>query len=74
MRVYSEVTGLYYEEKDVVFIKNPVQTAFYIEKGLHLIDLFVGLDHKLVYIFLKKEHEKGMKLWMSNKKMVENHA
>ena len=70
MKVYSEVTGLAYEEKDVVFIKNPVQIAFYIEHGCHVIDLFTSSDHKLVIVFLAQEHRKAMKLWMANKQRV----
>ena len=51
MKTVSEVTGKIYENEDVVFYRNPAQSAFMISKGAKLIDIFVDSKMKFVFVF-----------------------
>lgn len=59
----SELTGKTYEAEDCVFFRNCIQSAYYIEWGAELIDLFVGGDHKLVFVFPRSDHVKYRDKW-----------
>lgn len=67
MRTTSDITGSVYEAEDCVFFRNVYQSAFYIKNGAKLIDLFVDSSTKLVFVFLKEDHRKLIKLWINNK-------
>ena len=58
MKSISDVTGLVYEDEDCVFFRNYIQAAKYIRWGCRLIDLFTDSKDKLVFVFVKKDHEK----------------
>ena len=59
----SELTGKTYEAEDCVFFRNCIQSAYYIEWGAELIDLFVGGDHKLVFVFSRSDPVKYRDKW-----------
>jgi hypothetical protein len=72
MKTVSEVTGKMYENEDVVFYRNPAQSAFMISKGAKLIDIFVDSKMKFVFVFDRKDHDRITPLWINNKKTKES--
>lgn len=60
----SELNGEKYDDSDCVFFRNPTQAAHYLFWGAKLVDLFVGGDMKIVYVFLKKTHNKLKYRWI----------
>lgn len=72
MKTKSEITGLLYEDEECVFFRNYVQSAYYIEWGARLIDIFTDRDHKLVFVFYKEDHKKYFDRWINQKKENEN--
>lgn len=67
MKTKSEITGEYYEDEEVVFFRNYIQSAYYIEWGAKLIDIFTDSNHKLVFVFTKIDHDKYKLKWGSKK-------
>ena len=63
MRNFSDITGEYYEDEDMVFFRNCVQSAMYIEWGARLYDIFTDSNHKLVFVFSKEDHMKYRDKW-----------
>lgn len=74
MKTISEITGKVYEAEDCVFFRNCIQSAYYIEWGAELVDIFTGGDHKLVCVFRKSDHMKYRDRWgtRNNNDRVDN--
>ena len=66
MKSKSEITGLFYEDEDMVFFRNPLQSAFYVFYGASLIDIFVDDNMKFVFVFYKTDHERLKMLWKNS--------
>ena len=62
----SALTGLYYNESDMVYFRNTLQSAFYVFHGAVLQDLFVDDKMHFVYVFLKTDHNKLKMLWKNS--------
>lgn len=67
MKSKSGLTGLWYEDEEVYFFRNYVQSAYYLEWGAKLVDLFTDSNHKLVFVFLKEDHARLKDRWINNK-------
>ena len=67
MNVRSDVTGRDYDDRDVVFYRNIVQSIFYMEHGEMPIDFFVDGRHKLVFVFTRESHNRLIQKWIDNK-------
>lgn len=68
MRTISDVTGITYENEDVVFFRNLCQSSFYIDHNATIVDVFTDSRGMLVFVFYRDQHEKLIKLWLENKK------
>lgn len=68
MKTISDVTGIAYENEDVVFFRNLYQSTFYIDHNATIVDVFTDSNKKLVFVFYRDQHEKLIKLWLENKK------
>ena len=66
--IRSNTTGIWYDPDDCVFFRNCIQSAFYLEWGATLVDLFTDSFHKLVFVFTKEDHKKYIDRWMTQKK------
>lgn len=53
MRQISRVTGKSYMPEDTCIILNVAQVAAYMRHGAPLLDVYVGRDEKLCFIFPK---------------------
>lgn len=62
----STLSGLYYNESDMVYFRNALQSAFYVFHGADLQDLFVDDKMHFVFVFLKSDHERLKLLWKSS--------
>lgn len=69
MITVSDITGKVYDDMEVVFFRNMVQSAFYLHHHATLVDVFTDSKGKLVFVFFKKEHETLIRLWNENKKV-----
>ena len=67
MRTLSNITHEYYTNEDCVFFRNALQSAKYMSWGATLVDLFIGSEDKMVFVFLKSDHEKYKLRWGSTK-------
>ena len=68
MKTISDVTGITYENEDVVFFRNLYQSSFYIDNNATIVDVFTDGNKKIVFVFWRDQHEKLIKLWLENKK------
>ena len=68
MKTISDVTGITYENEDVVFFRNLYQSSFYVDHNATIVDVFTDSNKKLVFVFWRDHHEKLIKLWLENKK------
>jgi hypothetical protein len=68
MKSISDVTGICYENEDVVFFRNLYQSSFYVAHNATIVDVFTDSNKKLVFVFWRDQHEKLIKLWLENKK------
>lgn len=68
MKTISDVTGICYENEDVVFFRNLYQSSFYVDHNATIVDVFTDSNKKLVFVFWRDQHEKLIKLWLENKK------
>lgn len=59
----SETTGREFDADDLVFFRNPVQSAYYIKWGAILYDLFVDSKDRLVFCFSREDHDKYKRRW-----------
>lgn len=64
IEITSSLTGITYTMSDCVRILNPVQVSAYIRHGAKLIDLIIGDENKLVFIFDKKSTAYLYELWL----------
>ena len=67
MKTVSDVTGICYENEDVVFFRNLYQSSFYVDNNATIVDVFTDGNKKLVFVFWREQHEKLIKLWLENK-------
>lgn len=68
MKTVSDVTGITYENEDVVFFRNLYQSSFYVANNATIVDVFTDSRGKLVFVFYRDQHEDLIKLWLANKK------
>lgn len=67
MKTVSDVTGITYENEDVVFFRNLYQSSFYVANNATIVDVFTDSKGMLVFVFYRNQHEKLIKLWLANK-------
>lgn len=67
MKTVSDVTGITYENEDVVFFRNLYQSSFYVAHNATIVDVFTDSKGMLVFVFYRDQHEKLIKLWLENK-------
>lgn len=72
MKTVSDVTGITYENEDVVFFRNLYQSTFYIDHNATIVDVFTDSNKKLVFVFYRDQHEELIKLWLENKSQENN--
>lgn len=68
MKTISDVTGITYENEDVVFFRNLYQSSFYVAHNATIVDVFTDSKGMLVFVFYRDQHERLLKLWLENKK------
>lgn len=68
MKSISDVTGIAYENEDVVFFRNLYQSSFYVSHNATIVDVFTDSKGMLVFVFWRNQHENLIKLWLENKK------
>lgn len=68
MKTVSDVTGICYENEDVVFFRNLYQAAFYVAHFATIVDVFTDSKGMLVFVFYRNQHENLLKLWLANKR------
>ena len=68
MKSISDVTGIVYENEDVVFFRNLYQSSFYIANNATIVDIFADSKGMLVFVFYREEHDKLLKLWLASKR------
>ena len=68
MKTISDVTGITYENEDVVFFRNLYQSSFYVANNATIVDVFTDSKGMLVFVFYRDQHEDLIKLWLENKK------
>ena len=64
MKKKSNITGLWYETKEMVSIRNPKQAAKYIKGGCTLFDLIVDDKFTIVYLFDREESKYYFARWV----------
>ena len=64
MRKKSAITGLWYDTKEMVSIRNPKQAAKYVANGCTLFDLIVDDKSTFIYLFDREEAKHYFALWM----------
>lgn len=64
---HSYVTGRDFDPDDACYYVNIVQSAFMIDNGAVLLDLFVRGDGKLVFVFSKDDHRRISPIWRVQK-------
>lgn len=60
MRIISKVTGKSYTPEDTCIILNVAQVAAYLDNGAQLLDIYVGRERKLCFVFPKNEQTKEL--------------
>ena len=60
MRQISNTTGKSYIPDNTCIIVNPAQVAAYLDNGASLLDIYVGRDRKLCFVFPKDEYTKSL--------------
>lgn len=60
MRQISNVTGKSYMPENSCIILNVAQVAAYLDNGAPLLDIYVGRDRKLCFVFPKDEFTKEL--------------
>lgn len=68
MKSISDVTGIAYEDEDVVFFRNLYQSSFYVANNATIVDVFADSKGMLVFVFYRDQHEELLKLWLANKR------
>lgn len=67
MIAFSDITGKVFDDKEVVYYRNPTQSGFMLNNGAQLIDLFADSNNKLVFVFSLVDHKKYIKKWSERK-------
>lgn len=69
-RVFSPTTGKVYYTSDVCRIVNPLQIAYYMRKGVELLDIYPSKDRWnkdiLVYIVSRQQTSELYKAWCNH--------
>lgn len=60
MRQTSKITGRSYIPEDTCIILNVAQVAAYLDNGAPLLDVYVGRNRKLCFVFPKDETIKNL--------------
>lgn len=60
MRQVSKITGRSYHPEDTCIILNVAQVAAYLENDAPLLDVYVGRNRKLCFVFPKDETTKNL--------------
>ena len=60
MRQTSSITGKSYMPENTCIILNVAQVAAYLDNGAPLLDVYVGRDRKLCFIFPKNQLTKQL--------------
>lgn len=60
MRMVSKITGKSYYPEDTCVILNVKQCCAYMENEYYPIDVYVGRDNKLCFVFEKTEYGKEL--------------
>ena len=64
MRKKSVITGLWYDTKNMVHIRNSKQAAKYVANGCTLFDLVVDEKSMFVYLFDREEASHYLARWL----------
>ena len=60
MRQISRITGKSYMPEESYIILNVAQAAAYLDNGAELLDIYVGRDRKLCFVFPKDSKTKEL--------------
>ncbi len=60
MRQTSKLTGESYFPEETIIIVNPTQAAAYLENDAPLLDVYVGRERKICFIFPKNDLTKRL--------------
>ena len=60
MRQTSKITGRTYIPEDTCIILNVAQVAAYLDNGAQLLDVYVGRNRKLCFVFPKNDLVKDL--------------
>ena len=60
MRIISKITGKTYFPENTCNILNVTQVVAYLKNGAELLDIYVGRDDKLCFVFPKNELTKKL--------------
>ena len=60
MRITSTITGKTYTPEDTCIILNVPQVAAYLDNGAPLLDVYVGRERKLCFVFPKNDFTKQL--------------
>jgi len=67
MRQTSKLTGESYFPEETCIIVNPAQAAAYLENNAPLLDVYVGRERKICFIFPKNEFTKRLfDMWVKH--------
>ena len=64
--------GIPYDDADMVFLVNRNQVVAYLvnDHALHLYDVFLGYDNKLIYVFRKADTKELFRKWKNHELSV----
>ena len=64
--------GIPYDDADMVFLVNRNQVVAYLvnDPALHLYDVFLGYDNKLIYVFRKADTKELFRKWKNHELSV----
>lgn len=60
--ITSKVTGKQYNENQVVYFGNLLQSMKYMQHGATPVDILVSKD-KLIFVFTREDHSKLREAW-----------
>lgn len=59
-------TTEYYDASKCVRIVNPAQQAMYMKHGVYPIDIYVGYNSKIVFLFVKDDTKDVYEKWLNH--------